>query len=254
VGHSTAQRPSGWTDALRLAVTTLTVWPLRTGVLDRRAAGRAMLLAPWVGAALGAVVGLLALGLRQVLPAVLAGALAVGVDALLTRGLHLDGLADTVDALGSYRDRERALRIMKSPEVGPFGVVALVLVLIVQVVVVGSASVPAVIAAWAAARTAVTIACAEGIPAARPEGLGAFVAGSVPRWAAGLSAVAVAALAVPAVAGRGWQGPVVVATALLVTVAVLRHLVRRLGGITGDTLGFVLETALVVTLVGLTLR
>ena len=46
--------------------------------------------------------------------------------ALLTRGLHLDGLADTVDALGSYRRGDAALDIMKKPDIGPFGVVALV--------------------------------------------------------------------------------------------------------------------------------
>ncbi|WP_034590350.1 adenosylcobinamide-GDP ribazoletransferase [Hamadaea tsunoensis] len=245
-------RPSGWTDAARLAVTTLTVVPLRAGLIDRRAAGRAMLLAPVVGVLLGAVVGGLAWGLRQVLPAVLAGALAVGANALLTRGLHLDGLADTVDALGAYRGRERALEIMKSPEVGPFGVAALVLVLLVQAVAVGSAPFPAVVAAWAAGRVAITLACARGVPAARPGGLGAFVAGSVPRPAAAAAALAVAALAIPAVAARWWQGPAAVLLALCVVLLLLRHLVRRLGGITGDVLGFVAETALTGALIGLT--
>ncbi|NUT33407.1 MAG: adenosylcobinamide-GDP ribazoletransferase, partial [Hamadaea sp.] len=114
---------SGWSDALRLALTTFTVLPLRAGRLDRRAAGRAMAFAPLVGVLLGVVLGLVLLGLREVTATVVAGALTVGLAALLTRGLHLDGLADTVDALGSYGDRDRALRIMKSPEVGPFGVV-----------------------------------------------------------------------------------------------------------------------------------
>ena len=53
--------------------------------------------------------------------------------ALLTRGLHLDGLADTADGLGPLRDRERALQVMHQSDVGPFGVVTLVLTLLLQV-------------------------------------------------------------------------------------------------------------------------
>ena len=72
-------------------------------------------------------------------PALLIGFVCVGAAAGLTRGLHLDGLADTVDALGSYRDRDRALAIMKSPEVGPFGVVAIVLSLAIPAVAIAGA-------------------------------------------------------------------------------------------------------------------
>jgi len=259
-------RPTTWSDALRLALTTFTVWPLnellaarastprRVGELDRRAAGRAMSLAPWVGALLGAVLGIVLCGLREVTAAPVAGAITVGLSALLTRGLHLDGLADTVDALGSYRDRERALQIMKSPEVGPFGVVALVLVLLVQTLTLASAPVPAVIAAFAAGRAAVTLACTRGIPSARPDGLGAFVAGTVPRSIAAVTALAVSALAIWAVPGRPWQGPAAVVLSLLVVALLLRHLVRRLGGITGDVLGFAVETVVTLSLIGLTLR
>jgi adenosylcobinamide-GDP ribazoletransferase len=245
-------RPTSWTDALRLAVTTFTVWPLRVGRLDRRAAGRAMVLAPWVGALLGGVLGTVLHGLREVTAAPVAGALTVGLGALLTRGLHLDGLADTVDALGSYRDRERALQIMKSPEVGPFGVVALVLVLMVQTLTLATAPLLAVVTAMAAGRAAVTLACARGIPSARPDGLGAFVAGTVPRPVAAGTALAVVALAIMAVPGRPWQGPAAVVLALLVVLVLLRHLVRRLGGITGDTLGFAVEAVVTMTLIGLT--
>ena len=95
--------PTTWSDAVRLAVTTFTVVPLRTGEIDRRAAGRAMALAPVIGALLGGVIALVLSGLREVVPSALAGVLAVALAALLTRGLHLDGTADTVDGLGSYR-------------------------------------------------------------------------------------------------------------------------------------------------------
>src|SRR5437763_12192843 len=110
---------------VRLALTTFTVAPVRPGRIDRRTAGIAMSLPPLVGAALGAVLAGAGLGLRWLgTPALVAGAVTVALGVLLTRGLHVDGLADTVDGLGSYRDAEGALEIMKKPDVGPFGVAA----------------------------------------------------------------------------------------------------------------------------------
>ena len=57
------------------------------------------------------------------------------VPAALTRGLHLDGLADTADGLGSAKPAEDALRIMKQSDIGPFGVITLLFVLLAQVAV-----------------------------------------------------------------------------------------------------------------------
>ena len=212
-----------------------------------------MSVAPIVGAALGAIVGLVTIGLRHLLPAALCGVLGVVLAALLTRGLHLDGTADTVDALGSYRDRERALEIMKSPEVGPFGVVALVAVVLIQSLSLAALPFAAIVTAFAVGRLAVTVGCVAA-PAARPSGLGAFVADSVRPVAAVAASLAVAALALFAVPGRLWQGPLAVAAALLAVLLLRRHLVRRLGGITGDVLGFLLEAATCIAMVGLTMR
>lgn len=242
--------PSG--DGLRLAVTTLTVLPLRAGRVDRAAAAVAMSVAPFVGALLGLVLAGVLWGLdRAGAPALVAGSVTVALAALLTRGLHLDGLADTVDALGSYRRGDAALDIMKKPDIGPFGVAAVALTLLIQ----AAAITPwAAVLAYTAGRLGVSLACRRGVPAARPDGLGALVAGTVPTGvAAGLSAV-VAAAAIWVVPGRPWQGPAVVAVALLAVLLLVRHAVRRLGGITGDVLGAVVETATTVTLVGLSLR
>ncbi|MEV4765392.1 adenosylcobinamide-GDP ribazoletransferase [Micromonospora chokoriensis] len=244
----------------RLAVTTFTTLPVRAGRIDRPVAGTAMALAPAVGALLGALLAGVLLLSGAFAPPLVAAGVTVGAAALLTRGLHLDGLADTVDALGSYRRGAAALEIMKKPDVGPFGVVALVVVLLVQAAALADLAgrswpvcVAAVVTATAAGRFGVTVACRRAVPAARPDGLGALVAGSVGPVALAVGAVAVALLAVPAVPGRPWQGPLAVVAALAVAALLLTHVVRRLGGITGDVLGATVEVVTTLVYLGLVL-
>ncbi|AGL15378.1 adenosylcobinamide-GDP ribazoletransferase [Actinoplanes sp. N902-109] len=237
-------------DAVRLAVTTLTVLPLRTGRIDRRVAAGAMSLAPVVGAALGLVLA----GLHELLPATLLGAaLTVTAGVLLTRGLHLDGLADAVDALGSYRSGPAALEIMKKPDIGPFGVAAIVLSLLLQTAALAEVRGWAVVVAWATGRLAVSLACRRGVPAARPDGLGALVAGTVPTGLVTVMAILVAAGATAAVPGRPWAGPAAVVGVVVVVLLLLRHAVRRFGGVTGDVLGALTELATTITVVALAL-
>ncbi|BCJ45222.1 adenosylcobinamide-GDP ribazoletransferase [Actinoplanes ianthinogenes] len=242
-------------DGLRLAVTTLTVLPVRGGRVDRPAAAVAMGLAPLVGALLGLALAALHEGLRALgAPGMVAGGVTVAVGALLTRGLHLDGLADTVDALGSYRSGPAALEIMKKPDIGPFGVVALVAVLLIQAAAISAVGWWALVIAWSTGRLAITLACRRGVPAARPDGLGALVAATVPVPVALLAVAVVAAAAIPAVPGRLWQGPLAVAVAVSGVLVLLRHCARRFGGITGDVLGACVETATTVTVIALSLR
>jgi adenosylcobinamide-GDP ribazoletransferase len=240
---------------LRLAVTTLTVLPVRGGRVDRESARWAMSLAAAVGAALGAVLAALLWLLREAgAPALVAAAVTVAAAALLTRGMHLDGLADTVDALGSYRRGQAALEIMKKPDIGPFGVAAIALTLLIQAATLTSVSPWALVAAFAAGRLAITVACRRGVPAARPDGLGALVAGTVPTPVAVAAAIIVTAAAAAATPDRAWQGPATVAASLLAVVLLVRHAVRRFGGITGDVLGAAVELATTLVLVGLSLR
>ncbi|MEU5182170.1 adenosylcobinamide-GDP ribazoletransferase, partial [Streptomyces longwoodensis] len=180
--------PTSSFDGLRFAFGTLTVLPVRVHRWDRAAARGGMLGAPVAGLVVGAAsagLGLLLLVLGA--GPLLAAVASVAVPAALTRGLHLDGLADTADGLGSGRPAEDALRIMKQSDIGPFGVVTLVLVLLAQVAALGRlygdswarGALAAVVGA-VAARLALTLAARAGVPAARPEGLGAAVAGVVP--------------------------------------------------------------------------
>jgi adenosylcobinamide-GDP ribazoletransferase len=230
------------------------VLPLRAGRVDRAAAAVAMSVAPLPGAVLGYAVAAVLAGFQWAgAPPLVAAGLAAGTGALLTRGLHLDGLADTVDALGSYRRGDAALAIMKKPDIGPFGVAAVALTLLIQAAALTGVPVWAVPVAWAAGRLGLPLACRRGVPAARPDGLGALVAGTVPVAVLAVVAIVVAAAAVPAVPGRPWQGPAAVAAALFVVLPLVRHAVRRFGGITGDVLGAVVEVGTTAALVALTL-
>jgi adenosylcobinamide-GDP ribazoletransferase len=235
---------------VRLALTTLTVLPLRPGRIDRATAAVAMSLAPAAGGLLGLVLaGTLALLELAGAPHPVAAGVTVAAATLLTRGLHLDGLADTVDALGSYRRGDRALEIMKQPDIGPFGVAAVVLALLIQTAAVAALSPWALVVAWAAGRLGVALACRRGVPAARPAGLGALVAGTVPIPVAVLLVLAVGAGS----AATGWPGPVAVGAAAGAALVLVRHATRRFGGITGDVIGAAVELATTVALVALTL-
>ncbi|NEB01748.1 adenosylcobinamide-GDP ribazoletransferase [Streptomyces sp. SID13726] len=252
-------------DGLRFAFGTLSVLPVKVTRWDREAARGGMLCAPLVGLVLGgfsAAVGLLLLFLGT--SELLAAVATVAVPAVLTRGLHLDGLADTADGLGSGKPAEDALRIMKQSDIGPFGVLTLVLVLLAQVAALSQVygdswtlgALAAVVSATTA-RLALTLAARTGVPAARPEGLGAAVAGVVPVRGAVLVAAAVTLGAAGAAALVGSYD--VVRTVLAVAAAVgtaellLRHCTRRFGGVTGDVFGGLAETAATTALVVLSM-
>jgi len=249
-------------DGLRLAVSLLTVLPVRSGRVDRETARWAMTLAPVAGLLVGAaaaavlvVSGWLGFG------SLLGAALAVAAMALLTRGLHLDGLADLADGLGSGKAAAEALAIMRKSDIGPFGVITLVLTLAIQVAAIAEVPVAGVVVAAMTGRLAVTWACRSRVRAARPEGLGALVAGTVRSLDAVVATVvtglvaAVAALTGP---GGGAYDAVLGAAAVLVglaaSAALLRHAVRRLGGVTGDVLGALVETAVTAALLVTALR
>ena len=249
--------------ALRAAIGMLTVLP-GGAALDRRTAPAAMIMAPIAVvpvAALAAACCWLA-GLLGA-PAPVAGLIAVALSTLGTRALHLDGLADTVDAFGSGWDRERALAIMRRGDIGPMGVTALIIVIGLQAFAYGALAgdplgAVAVAVIICTSRAVLVIACSRPVPAARPEGLGALVAATVPFPITVVVVVIMVLLDVIITAPLAGQGPVTGAVAGAAGygcgVLVVRHAVRRFGGITGDVLGAVVELAATVSAVGMLLQ
>lgn len=212
--------------------------------------------APLVGLALGAVAsGIAVLGGRYI-SAFVGAVLGIAVLALLTRGLHLDGLADTADGLGPLRGRERALQVMHQGDVGPFGVVALVLTLLLQVACL-TALLPA---HWLALGTAIAtsrlalartglpcVAIAEGSSLARAVA-GTVSAAWLAAWLIGTGVV---------VGGLAWltQGPAdaarlvgAAAVGLVAAELVRARAAARLGGVNGDVMGAMAEVATTATL------
>jgi adenosylcobinamide-GDP ribazoletransferase len=226
---------------VREAVAFLTRLPVGGGPLSPRAA----LWFPAVGAALGALVGGAAVGMAYGVPPLLAGALAVALELLLTGALHADGLADSADGLGG-RDRDHALAIMRDHALGAYGACALVLVLLVKAVALGALAereaVLPVVAAFAVSRAA-PLALAAGLPYARPEG-------GTGRLLEGLTALVAAAGVLLGAAIAGVAGPLALA-AVPVTCLVWWLARRRLGGVTGDVMGAAIELTAAAALVAL---
>lgn len=244
-------------DGLRLAIGTLTRLPVPAPrQVNRSTAGIAMSLAPLVGLVLAIVCGLPLLITRdRPLLALVLSVCAFALLAWATRALHLDGLADTADALGSGKPAEAALAIARRSDIGPFGVIVLMFALLVDIAVVASFTAPrdaylTFVIAIVTSRIALTWACTRLWPAARPDGLGAVVAASVP------SVVAL----VWTIAGLGFawwllgaMAAVAAVIGLLSGVVILEIARRRLGGITGDVLGATIETCVATTLLAIAL-
>jgi adenosylcobinamide-GDP ribazoletransferase len=259
-----------------VALSLFTVIPAGVGGrLDEGAAARAVFWLPVLGAGLGlagsAVMVFVAAGDLSTERQFLGAALAVALLAVATGGLHLDGLADTVDGLGSRRPADQALEIMRRSDAGPLGVAALVLVLLIQVSALASLPRGWTVSGWtgggwtgpwglvlAAVTSRVAVVLATGSPSARPSGFGALVAGRTS--AVGRAASVAVLLAAVTAGGLALGGVAAAARGLLaavagLAVAALLRLAarRRLGGMTGDVFGAVIELGTATVLLVLVL-
>jgi adenosylcobinamide-GDP ribazoletransferase len=235
-----------------LALTFLTKlpWPWH-GEATSEDLARSLFWFPWVGAILGLIYLAAWSVLLRLFPAPAAAAVLVCLGVVITGGLHLDGLADTIDGLGGGRDPEDRRRIMKDSRVGAFGVLALILALLVKFAFFQAAATQG----WRGELILFPILSRWGMvylaylsPYARPEGgLGqAMTTGVSQRVASGASLSAV----ILAVVLLGLKGLVLWGGVWLLAYLVSRYFRRVLGGVTGDVLGAANEIIEVAVLAG----
>lgn len=242
-----------------IAIQFLTRLPVRlepppTG----REIGLSLLWYPAVGLLIGALLWMAAL-LCSALATLVAAALVLSVWVALTGALHLDGLADTADAwVGGRGDRARTLAIMKDPHIGPMALATVVCLLLVKFGGLSALLDLRRAAPWTdgrlicgcvlpplLSRTSVTVLFAH-TAYVRVDGLGADLARHQSRTGALLVGLCVALAVLP------FGGRYAVRAALITALVYLfmrRRFVKRLGGITGDCVGAMVEVIEMVVLV-----
>jgi adenosylcobinamide-GDP ribazoletransferase len=228
-------------------------------------AGRMLLWFPLLGVLLGVVAsgGMLAVVAtgHGVARRLLAATVALAILGVLTGGLHLDGLADTADGLGSRKPKDQALDIMRRSDTGPMGVAAMIFVLLIQLFAL--AALPAGWVSTIALATATTtgrviVLLAAGLPPARNDGLGALVAGAAtPRTRLAASLAPLAAILAVGVAVGGlaldWRAVVSICAGLGAGALLARTAAVRLGGTTGDVFGALIEVTTATALLAFAL-
>jgi len=219
------------------AIRFLTRVPIGAGDLREDDLAGSVAWFPVVGALIGAIVAASYAVLLWVVPDLVAATLAMTVGVLITGAIHEDGLADTADAFGAGVSREETLRIMKDPNHGSYGVIALLLSLILRLLALGTidaVSALLILPAIHALSRAGAVTLIGALPAATGDGLGA--AHSHPRSTRSAVIGSFAAVGI-ALALLGWWALAfaVVAGASALVVGMLAS--RRISGFTGDVLG-----------------
>ena len=225
-----------------IALQFLTQCPVRLGAEPNdEAIGKSVLFYPVIGFLIGLLLAALSWLLNGT-PPVVAAALILICWVFITGGLHLDGLADSADAwVGGMKDRDRTLTIMKDPNCGPAGVVAIVLLLLLKfatlyTLVITDAWVILILAATLG-RTILPLLFLT-TPYVRPNGLGSTLVNHMPRYP---SMVVIALTSLLATLTLGVNNLWLLA-AIVVIFLIFRHLMlRRIGGTTGDTAGALVE-------------
>lgn len=237
-----------------IALQVLTVLPVRLrkqpAVIESR---KSLMFFPVIGLLLGALLISIEYLFSYVLPESVVKLLLLGVLVVITGGLHLDGLADTVDALAARKGKKESLQIMKDSTVGPMGVMAVVGCLAIKYVILLEFFVPRLYLILLffplMGRMAMVFAC-RLFPYARGEGTGqAFIGkgGKTELLIAIITSVVVSYILLQL------RGLIILGVVLMIVFATGKIFIKKFAGITGDILGFMNEVGELVALIGATI-
>ncbi len=208
--------------------------------------GRSVPYFPIVGWSIGGfLLGFYLLG-QSVFPHQLLMLLLVITEFLYTGGLHADGFMDTCDGLFSGRDRERKLKIMKDSRVGSNGVVGFVFLTLLKwqlLVYIPTIYLPFLLLCMPALSRYTMCLSITKYPYARPEGMGKAFAQYAPPYTI---TVATIGILIPLLLFYYWNvgtlSIYLAAVAIFVNYLMNSYCTKHLGGVTGDTYGFVVES------------
>ena len=239
-------------DLLR-ALGLLTILPANPQWEERTAPGRAMAWYPLTGALIGSIVAAVAFGLDRSgtwdRAPLLSAALTLAAWIVVTGALHLDGWADCCDAFFVPVDRARRLEIMKDPRLGSFGGVGLILLILIKLGALSeAASNPAIIILAPALARWVLVVAAAAFPLAKQEGMAFFFRQSLGRREILVATFIAAILVALSWPSGGVHLLVLPLVAALAMAAVSGLATRRLGGLTGDVYGAIVELSETATL------
>jgi adenosylcobinamide-GDP ribazoletransferase len=246
---SESTRGGGALLQIRLAASFLTILPVAIEFAGESEVAPSMAWFPLVGLLMGVAFALEDRALGFLLGYPLRSAIVVLSMAVLSGAIHLDGLADTADALGAGGDRTRALEILRDSRIGPFGAIALFFVLGLKVISLASLSgrprLAALIVAPILGRWAL-VAVSYRIEYLRATGAGSSMLGRrSERNLLFASIISVVAM-IPFISCKII---ITYAIAIIVTVAMRSFYRRWLGGITGDLIGACGEIVEAVTMI-----
>jgi cobalamin 5'-phosphate synthase/cobalamin synthase len=235
-------------------VAFLTRIPVHQAPSTPEAIGRSASVFPLVGALVGIAQAIVLSLVRRALPPSVSATLVVITGILLTGALHLDGLADMADGFGGGRTRDDVLRIMRDHSIGTYGAIALIATLLLQIGTITSLIERDIVGRFLIVAPALSrwtmVLLGRRLPYARPDdGLGRALTdhvGTQDSWSATLFALVIAG------GVAGWSGVWSLVVALAITLGMAFACRRRIGGVTGDTLGataVLCETAILLVAV-----
>ena len=242
---------------LLIAISFLTIIPIKTFARPEKSSlGNSMAYFPIVGLIMGGLGAVLSLALDQVMPTQASNVLIILFFVVITGGLHLDGLADTVDAIASGQERRGKLKVMKDGAIGPMGVAAVTIVLLLQFIFLNNLTATprllAIIVVPAIARWPMVLLLWR-LPAARKDGL-AHIFTKETRFASFLiSSLFTLVIIAGASYMLGWANLLIIPILILIAVFAAKVFRYFFGGTTGDTLGATVELSAAIIFLAISL-